>query len=307
LMIANEGQVALELIEEDAPTGTDANGQKGDGGKFNYAEADFRSRDVQILTGGDDDEDEEEKALREYRESMAALLPDAVGTNFNTVFENQNELDAGFDAFMDEEYDEDKIGELYEEDVNAKDQVDKKVLEEACDEFIEGTKQRFLGLVKEFGTEEQQNLIPDIKPSERIYEEDLETAEDTEEVKRKLREKKLEIADVFEDESIKRFAANPYDSEPEQEEDDWDADTILSTYTNTDNHPGVIKTQRRVRPSQQMKIELHKQFRVPVDGLIPLAEEITLQKEKKQAAPQPFQRVAREQPVNNTSPREQAE
>lgn len=30
-----------------------------------------------------------------------------------------------------------------------------------------------------------------------------------------------------------------------------------------------------------MKIELHKQFRVPIDGLMPIAEEITIQKEKK--------------------------
>mmetsp|Transcript_45146 Transcript_45146/g.59867 ORF Transcript_45146/g.59867 Transcript_45146/m.59867 type:complete len:96 (+) Transcript_45146:1512-1799(+) len=37
-----------------------------------------------------------------------------------------------------------------------------------------------------------------------------------------------------------------------------------------------------------MKIELHKQFRVPVDGLIPLAEEITLKKEKKLAENAPF-------------------
>ena len=65
------------------------------------------------------------------------------------------------------------------------------------------------------------------------------------------------------------------------EQQQWDCETILSTYTNTDNHPGVIKTQRRVRPSERMKIELHKQFRVPVDGLGVIAEEITIQKEKK--------------------------
>ena len=130
LMIANEGQVALQVVEEDAQ-------QKGDGQNeddknkaaaadaekpFDMNEADFRSRDIQILTG-DEGENEEEKALREYRERMAALLPDA-GINFKQVFENQNELDAGFDAFMDEEYDEDKIGELYDEDIEVKDQVD---------------------------------------------------------------------------------------------------------------------------------------------------------------------------------------
>ncbi len=136
-MIANEGQVALQVIEDDEDE-KDKNKEDADK-PFDMNEADFRSRDIQILKEEDDEENEEEKALREYRESMAALLPDA-GTNFKAVFENQNELDAGFDAFMDEEYDEDKIGELYEEDVDAKDQVDKKVLTDACDEFIEGTK-----------------------------------------------------------------------------------------------------------------------------------------------------------------------
>jgi len=58
------------------------------------------------------------------------------------------------------------------------------------------------------------------------------------------------------EEAEDRFEQGSEESEPEA--DEWDAETILSTYTNTDNHPGVIKTQRRVRPSQRMKIELHK-------------------------------------------------
>ena len=120
-------------------------------------EADFRSRDIQILE--DESEDDEEKALREYRESMAALLPTHTeGTNFGAVFGGQEDLDAGFDAFMDEEYDEFKIGELDEEEVEATDKVDKRILDEAVDEFIEGTKRRFLDLTKEFGTEKQKNL-----------------------------------------------------------------------------------------------------------------------------------------------------
>ena len=108
-----------------------------------------------------------------------------------------------------------------------------------------------------------------------------------------IKEKKLANAEVFETEALAevhldiKFAQDG----DRDEEDQWDADTILSTYTNTDNHPGVIRTQRRVRPSQRMKIELHKQFKVPIDGLIPLAEEITLKKERKAVANQPFTRV----------------
>ena len=117
-------------------------------------EVDFRSRDVMILTaeGEEEELDEEEKALKEYRLAMAALLPTG-GANFTAVPDGQAELDAGFDAFMDEEYDDDKIGELYEEDVMAKDKITQKVLDEACDEFIDDTKKRFLDLAKDFGGE----------------------------------------------------------------------------------------------------------------------------------------------------------
>ena len=45
---------------------------------------------------------------------------------------------------------------------------------------------------------------------------------------------------------------------PQDDEEKWDCDTILTTYTNTDNHPGVIKTERRVKAGDRMKIELHK-------------------------------------------------
>ena len=113
-------------------------------------------------------------------------------------------------------------------------------------------------------------MFPDIKSSEVIHEEDLKDGELPEEVKQKLRERKLANAEVFEDEAEQTKDEDVYRDE-KSDDDAWDAETILTTYTNTDNHPGLIKTERRVRPSQRMKIELHKQFLVPVDGLIPLA------------------------------------
>lgn len=170
------------------------------------AEADFRSRDIQILQD-EDLENEEEKAVREYRERMVALLPThhTEGTNFGAVLgvDAQEDLDAGFDAFMDEEYDEFKIGELDEEDVMATDKVDKKILDEAVDEFIEGTKRRFLDLTKEFGTEKQQNLrAENMATYDRIYESDLKDGVDAEELKRQIKEKKLHNAEVFEAEAL---------------------------------------------------------------------------------------------------------
>ena len=50
-----------------------------------------------------------------------------------------------------------------------------------------------------------------------------------------------------------------------------------------------------------MKIELHKQFKVPVDGLIPMAEEIVKIKEKKKAEPnQPFVKVEKQVTFSET-------
>lgn len=45
----------------------------------------------------------------------------------------------------------------------------------------------------------------------------------------------------------KKFEAEADEQGSDIEEDDdseekWDCDTILTTYTNTDNHPGVITT-----------------------------------------------------------------
>jgi hypothetical protein len=43
--------------------------------------------------------------------------------------------------------------------------------------------------------------------------------------------------------------------ETESDPDDrWDADTILTTLTNTDNHPGVIKFQAKVKVNHKAKI-----------------------------------------------------
>jgi len=48
-----------------------------------------------------------------------------------------------------------------------------------------------------------------------------------------------------EDEERETSESESQDDEEAQEKK-WDCESILSTYTNTDNHPGVIKTVSRV-------------------------------------------------------------
>lgn len=123
-----------------------------------------------------------------------------------------------------------------------------------------------------------KNPLRQAKNAEALRQVDLEDGEDRETVDKSIKEKMLSLAETFEHEADDRDDENPFYANPDgvHEEAQWDCETILSTYTNTDNHPGVIKTTKRIRPSQQMKIELHKQFKVPLDGLIPMAEELVI-------------------------------
>lgn len=104
----------------------------------------------------------------------------------------------------------------------------------------------------------------------------MDEGENYEQVEAQIKAKILDLAVTFDERAEIAFR----EEAPEEPEEDqkWDCETILSTYTNTDNHPGIIKTERRIRPSK--KIELHKAFKVPLEGLMPVAEEILIKKEK---------------------------
>ena len=67
------------------------------------------------------------------------------------------------------------------------------------------------------------------------------------------------MEEKFQQEAEKRLASDYESPESEEDpEDQWDDETILSTYTNTDNHPGIIKFVPRVKVNQKLKVELHK-------------------------------------------------
>ena len=98
-----------------------------------------------------------------------------------------------------------------------------------------------------------------------------------------LKEKTVANAVQFQEEVDEKGSDYESPATESDPEDRWDAETILTTYTNTDNHPGVIKFVPKVKVGKA-KIELHKQFKVPIDGLnglIPIAEEIEVKKKQK--------------------------
>lgn len=113
---------------------------------------------------------------------------------------------------------------------------------------------------------------------------DGELDEDGAEYKALLKERTIAIEDKMQAEADARDPDYITPDTSEDEADKWDAETILSTYSNLDNHPGIIRYKPKVKTDQKLKISLDKQFKVPIDGLnglIPIAEEIEVKKEKK--------------------------
>lgn len=66
--------------------------------------------------------------------------------------------------------------------------------------------------------------------------------------KQELIKKSLLINEMIEKEDADRDTSEDEDDEDDEEaqEKKWDCQSILSTYTNTDNHPAIIKTVGRV-------------------------------------------------------------
>ena len=156
---------------------------------------------------------------------------------------------------MEEEYDDDKIGGG-DDDPDVKDQVTQTQVLHAVDAFIEDKKAWFKDLHKEFGDEKERHVMFKVPQNLGVpREEEIANGEDLEQIDKETHEKMRTFAETFEDadevylEKIKKIENGelPLDESDSDKEEKWDCDTILSTYTNTDNHPGIIRTERRVR------------------------------------------------------------
>ena len=173
-----------------------------------------------------------------------------------------------------------------------KQEQDKEMINEAIDEFIQDKKSWFRNLHRKHGedyemtSKEKGNEF--LEGTAKFIGKDLIPIMgdmEQEQADKLIKERTLQINERFEEEAEKR-AGSEYESSEEEEdhEEKWDAETILTTYTNTDNHPGVIKFVPKVKVNSKAKIELHSQFKVPIDGLnglIPIAEEVRKKKKQK--------------------------
>lgn len=145
--------------------------------------------------------------------------------------------------------------------------MDNHVIGEAVDEFIQDKKGWFRKLAKEHGSDIQSAAIE--KGKEFLPGTALnigkgcvpiagELDEEGEEYKRILKEKSLALDNMYVEEADARDPDYITPDTSEDEADKWDAETILSTYSNLDNHPGIIRYKPKVKTDQKLKISLDK-------------------------------------------------
>lgn len=125
---------------------------------------------------------------------------------------------------------------------------DNEVIKGAVDEFIQDKRLWFRDLHKEHASDLKDTAIEkgrNFKEGTALYigkgmipvEGDLDEAT----TQKILKERTVELEQKFQEELEAKGSDYESPSSEEDEKEKWDAETILSTYTNTDNHPSVIK------------------------------------------------------------------
>ena len=268
LLLANEGKPALELVEE---TLTAEQSKVA----ANAAIVEFENKGVVIVR---DVVEEQLQAMRAQLKARFGIVKKAEGEleeeESNDESEEDDKLpeddeceDKDFEKRLEDEYADDQIGDV-DGEVEQTDLISKEMLDEAVNEFIEQQKLRDRKLFRAFNDNEGPlEVVPMLRKTKAQL--DAEEVE-TEQEKEDFRKKAFALHEILEAEFVEH--GPEISSDEEDEEDDekkWDCDTILTTFTNTDNHPGVIRTTRVVKTNTKNRMELHKQFQVPLEGLSP--------------------------------------
>jgi len=123
------------------------------------------------------------------------------------------------------------------EELEPEDPIGDDDIDAAVNEFIEETSGRFHRLHNRYGTKDQTEQEPyrlsktvEVDDGEHTDEEDL------------FNKQKL-LMDDFEDRAEANKDVWDVPGSDSEDEKKWDCETILTTHTNTDNHPGLIKNQ----------------------------------------------------------------
>lgn len=220
------------------------------------------------------------------------------------------ELDEEFQDVM-EEYNDDDIGAGMDDYEQFEDMIDQDAFDEIMQEFIETKGEQCKKLYSKYHDEEfsskitvEGNGIEEFKETDGLMNEKvykilkqkngefvkLVPKEEMHRIQEKLNEEEIEktrqsikakILKFTEDLLRKEAEGDDEDSEEIEEDQDekkWDVETVLTTRTNTDNHPGIIKGTVRIRRNI---IKLDPRTKAPELDI----EHVKVEKKEK---PQPF-------------------
>ncbi|ETV64490.1 hypothetical protein, variant 2 [Aphanomyces astaci] len=186
--------------------------------------------------------------------------------------EAQRALDDAFDKLMADEYDDEQVGELEEDDTRGKLVLEGALLEQIVDDYV-NIRQELMADEGRLGNPLRTgNRLKD------ILAECAETAEDVAVMKPTDPVPAIEPADLTD------LSANPY--LVQRVEDQWDCETIVSTYSNLDNHPTMIrepsKTSKKKTKAQKIALSstivLSSKTGMPLN-IVPLTATAPIQEE----------------------------
>lgn len=215
--------------------------------------------------------------------------------------ETREELENGFEDIL-QEYQDDDIGAVADDMMEPmSDMIDQDAFDEIMQEFIENNKEVCKKLYSKYHDDEFRSRITvegenveeivdtDDGDKEKIYKflkqsngeiVKLVPKEEMAKVNEKLNAKQIEAARLkikerilkYHEEQIKKeeeagldeIEEDDEEGEGEGDQEKWDVESILSTRTNTDNHPGIIKGV--VKPKKN-RIKLDPKTKIPDIGI----------------------------------------
>ncbi|CAK4085017.1 unnamed protein product [Aphanomyces euteiches] len=154
--------------------------------------------------------------------------------------EAQRALDEAFEKLMAEEYDDDQVGELEEEETRGKLVLEGDLLDQIVDDFV-NIRQELMA--------DEGRLGNPLREGNRLKEIIAECAADLEDEM-----KPDDPVPAFEPADMSGLESNPY--LVARVEDEWDCETIVSTYSNLDNHPTLIREPSRAQKKKKKAAQI---------------------------------------------------
>ncbi|CAO3566881.1 unnamed protein product [Mortierella alpina] len=235
----DDGDFGDEILEEDYEDeeGVEAAGWEADFKKFKKAQNYGSDHDDDSFEGSDDEYSESSRSSRRPPGASASTFSMSSSAMFRN--ENLTLLDDRFDK-IEREY-EDSDDDSEEDGQDFKGEELRKDFDSILDDFLDKFEIVGSKMVPRLEGATSENKLTTIRNAMLVDEGEEERSIATTAGGTKRSSKKNL------DDDMATELQTDFRSRAERMRDNWDVQTILSTYSNLDNHPGMIKEQSRRR------------------------------------------------------------